>query len=88
MTPRFQALMAVAWQCGIARWDLLAATIPEPVLNGWVEWISANGLHPAQRDQFVANIGAALISGKGIEVKPDDLMRIRLDKPWTDTEEV
>lgn len=82
MTPRFQCLMALAWQCGIIRWDLLAEQIPEFVLNGWVEWIGLNGLLPAQRDQFTSYINSGLLSANGFKITPEELMRLRMREPY------
>lgn len=79
--------MTLAWHCGIVRWDLLAKSIPEPVLNGWVEWIETNALTPAQRDQFIANMATGVMNSNGFEAKSEDLMRLRMLKPWSPTDD-
>lgn len=79
--------MALAWNAGEPRWDLLAQTIPEPVLNGWMEWFAMNPVMPAQRDQFQANLASGIMASNGLEMSPQDLMRVRMLKAWTPLDE-
>lgn len=67
---------------GIKRWDLFLEEMPAYVWDGWESWMSRNPDHPAHRDQLACNLAAMPMQMEGSKVKPEDLMRIRLGRPW------